>query len=251
MQAQQVYSGLSELRLELEKRENEWNTLYQAAWEGVHQLLDIARSSHTCSAHDLDGQELPVPIDIDFWACGELSHAVAEIEELGFQLQVDELSSEGLNRILQEDLPAARQAVEDAIYHARLAVLNSQLRINIADLVIEALQKQGYVLQQAEYARDDQRMAYSAKVRNLEGNEIVIQVYPSDAVGKNELHLVSLDREQRTDHELRQRSLEVTRSLSQHGLKVDNLRAVGRERKQPEPEPILRSRIKQVSTPLN
>jgi hypothetical protein len=124
-----------------------------------------------------------------------------------------------LSEILEKAIPEAKQAVEDAVFHARLAILNSQLRINIADLVIEALQKQGYVLQQAEYAGSDQRMAYSAKVRNLEGNEIVIQVYPSDLVGKNELHLVSLDRENRTEHELRQRSLEVTRSLGQHGCR--------------------------------
>jgi hypothetical protein len=126
--------------------------------------------------------------------------------------------------------------------------LNSQLRINIADLVIEALQKQGYVLQQAEYAGSDQRMAYSAKVRNLEGNEIVIQVYPSDLVGKNELHLVSLDRENRTEHELRQRSLEVTRSLGQHGLQVDNLRSIGSDRKRPDPIPQQLTRTNQIRT---
>jgi hypothetical protein len=249
MQAQQVYAGLSELRLKLEKLENEWNSLYQAAWEGVFQMLDIANSCHTCTAHDLDGCELPEPVDIVFWSGGELDQVIERIENYGYRLQSDELSSTELLTMLKHDLPEAQQAVEGAVYKARLAVLNSQLRINIADLVIDALQKQGFVLQQAEYARDDQRMAYSARVRNLEGNEIVIQVNPSDCVGKNELHLVSLDREQRTEHELRQRSLEVTRSLGQYGLHVENLRSVGSERKRPESLPVQRTRLKHVHTP--
>jgi hypothetical protein len=249
IQAQQVYSELSELRLVLEQRENEWNTLYQAAWEGIYNLLNSADSCHICPAHDLDGQELPEPVDIDYWSNGELGNAIERIADLGLQLQIDHISTADLTDILDQGLPLARQAVEEAIYNARLAVLNSQLRINIADLVVDALQKQGFVLQQAEYARDDQRLAYSAKVRNLEGNEIVIQVNPSDSIGKNELHLVSLDREQRTEHELRQRSLEVTRSLGQYGLQVENLRAVGTERKRPGALPVQRTRLKQLHNP--
>jgi hypothetical protein len=248
MQAQQVYLGLSELRIELEKRENEWNALYQAAWEGVSQMLEIARSSHTCAAHDLDGEELPVPIDVDYWSCGGLSRAIENLEDLALSLQPDVIGTDELSELLNKFLPQSRQTIEDAIYQARLAVLNSQLRINIADLVIEALQSQGYALQQAEYARNDQRMAYSAKVRNLEGNEIVIQVSPGDVVGKNELHLVSLDREQRTEHELRRRSLEVTNSLGQHGLIVDNLRSMGSERYREDNTVPQRARIKQVQT---
>jgi ferritin-like metal-binding protein YciE len=248
IQAQDVYLHLSELRLKLERYENEWSSLYQAAWEAVYQLLDIANDSRMCSAHDLDGQELPILVDSNYWSNGELQRAIDAIEELGLRLQTVDISLTDLNQILKNELPRARKSVEQAIFLARLAVLNSQLRINIADLVIEALQKQGYILQQAEYSRDDQRLAYSAKVRNLEGNEIVIQVHPCEEMGMNELHLVSLDREQRTEHELRQRSFEVTRSLSNYGLKVDNLRSVGNDRKSTNSQPIQKSRAKQVTT---
>jgi hypothetical protein len=189
-----------------------------------------------------------VPIDVNFWSCDGLDRAKSNLGELARTLQLEEISTDQLREMLNHTLPQARQAINDAIYQARLAVMNSQLRINIADLVIEALQTQGYALQEAEYARNDQRMAYSARVRNFEGNEIVIQVFPSDIVGKNELHLVSLDREQRTEYELLRRSEEVTKSLGQHGLQVDNLRSLGSERKRVESTALQRTRIKTVQT---
>jgi hypothetical protein len=47
---------------------------------------------------------------------------------------------------------------------------------------------------------------------------------PGDA-GKNELQLHSLDKDQRTEHELRQRSQEISRTLNDHGLVVGTLTA--------------------------
>jgi hypothetical protein len=63
-------------------------------------------------------------------------------------------------------------------------------------------------------------------VQNLEGSEVVIQVMPvpGDA-GKNELQLHSLDKDQRTEHELRQRSSEISRTLNDYGLVVGALTA--------------------------
>jgi hypothetical protein len=95
------------------------------------------------------------------------------------------------------------------------------VRINIADLVVQALEQQGFVLQESQYNNNDQRKAFSARVQNLEGSEVIIQVMPvpGDA-GKNELQLHSLDKDMRTEHELRQRSLEISRTLNDYGLVV-------------------------------
>jgi hypothetical protein len=73
MQAQQSYRSLSDLRLVLEKRENEWTTLYQASWESLYQLLEKSQNCYTCAAHDLDGNELEMPVEVDFWSNGDLS----------------------------------------------------------------------------------------------------------------------------------------------------------------------------------
>jgi hypothetical protein len=235
--SQQVFYEFCDLRVELERKLSEWNTLYQTVWEGVAQLIDAFNQFRTCSAHDLDGNELPFNIDVDFWSSGAFKQAESQVYAILQRIDEPGITANDLRDVLHNELPHTKQRLEAAIFDARLAVLNSQLRINIADLVIHALQTQGYHLQQAEYTRDDQRMAYSAKVQNYEGNEIVIQVYPSDRTGKNELHLVSLDRAQRTEHELRQRSIEVTRSLSQHGLVVDQLQVIGKDHKKGNRQP--------------
>jgi hypothetical protein len=99
--------------------------------------------------------------------------------------------------------------------------LNSQLRINIADLVVRALQDQGYALESSDYESADQRKTYDALLSNLDGSEVVVKVAPSGRdLGQNELHLQSIDREEHTEHELQQRWLEVSRSLTHYGLDV-------------------------------
>jgi hypothetical protein len=116
MLAQQSYRSLSDLRLVLEKRENEWTTLYQASWEGLYQLLENARGCYSCAAHDLDGNELEVPVDVDFWSCGDLSREVDHIEDLCQSLQNEHIGTSDLTQLLEKAIPSARQAVEDAIF---------------------------------------------------------------------------------------------------------------------------------------
>lgn len=119
------------------------------------------------------------------------------------------------------DLPGYYQALEEIVMDGRVNALNSQLRINIADLVVRALQEQGFALEGSEYKSADQRSTYGARLTNLEGNEVVVQVAPTGQnLGANELHLESLDREERTEHELQQRWYEVSRSLASFGLEV-------------------------------
>ena len=87
--------------------------------------------------------------------------------------------------------------------------------------MVQALQEQGFSLQASEYESRDMRNAYEARLLNLEGNEVVVQVAPTGSqLGANELHLQSYDREVRTEHELQRRWYEVSRSLSQYGLEV-------------------------------
>ena len=129
-----------------------------------------------------------------------------------------------MNQLIQTDFPAFQEELDRLIVDARLAALNSQVRINIADLVVQALEQQGFVLQESKYNNNDQRKAFSARVQNLEGSEVIIQVMPvpGDA-GRNELQLHSLDKDQRTEHELRKRSHEITRTLNDYGLVVGAL----------------------------
>lgn len=221
--AQQLYSAFSDLRVELERTLSEWNVLLQTAWEAVSQLQAMAKASEQVQAVDLDGNELPFDIPVDYWSQGRLGQLLAELNAVRTDLEDQDQppSREVLERWLSIDLQIYYQALEDIVLDARVNALNSQLRINIADLVVRALQDQGYALENSDYESADQRKTYDALLSNLDGSEVIVKVAPSGRdLGQNELHLQSIDREEHTEHELQQRWLEVSRSLTHYGLDV-------------------------------
>lgn len=221
--AQQIYTAFSDLRIEIERKFSEWRLLYQSVWETAVLLLNQVEASAELPAIDLDGNELPVKLDVNFWSQGKLeglyqtlSTVCQELEDPASFLELDHLE-----KMLCVDLPGYDQQLCDLVLDARIAVLNSQLRINIADLVIKALQDQGFNLEESDYEAADMRQAFNAHLSNLEGNEVFVYVNPSGSeIGENDLHVESLDRDQRTEHELEQRWFEVDRSLAAFGLDV-------------------------------
>ncbi len=224
---QQAYMGLSELRLQLERLDSEWRLLLETCWEAAARLLAFAEENQVCPAHDLDGNALPYAIDVDFWTGGEMGRQTQDLRELVRDLREDP-SAFDLERLrsLAVELPGRFDVLSEIIFQARLAVLNSQLRINIADLVVQALEQLGFGLVESDYQNNDQRLRFSAKVRNRERDEVVIQVSPDpNTLGKNELHLISLDRGRRDERELFGRSEEIAQALDQRGLEVGEIRS--------------------------
>ena len=111
--------------------------------------------------------------------------------------------------------------LEQIIFDARLKTINSQLRVNVADLVVQALQEQGFSLASSAYTDYDLRLGYGARLTNIEGNEVVVQVSPTGSgIGENELQIRSLDSEVKTEHELQRRWQEVSQSLAGYGMEV-------------------------------
>ncbi len=80
------------------------------------------------------------------------------------------------------------------------------------------------------FQANDMRRAYQVRLRNLEGAEVVIRVDPvSVDYGRNELHLLSLDRPLRTEHELWQRAKVIESALQQYGLIPTGMIEVGEQ----------------------
>jgi hypothetical protein len=223
LSSQQVYMAFSDLRVELERLSNEWRLLYQAACEATTQLVEQAKSVMVVEAMDLDGQDLPYEVNVDYWTQGRLSQIIKELSEQKKRLDIGEdlPGSDDLRIWLEKDLPDYYRKLETLVLDARVYALNSQLRINIADLVVQALQEQGFSLEAAQYESGDWRNGYTSRLMNIEGNEVIVQVTPGgQLLGENELNIRSLDSETRTEHELEQRWYEVSKSLNKYGLDV-------------------------------
>ena len=228
--AQRLYMELSQMRVKLENLESEWQTLYCAVWEAACNVQALANENQTVEAVDLDGNPLPFDLDVDFWSNGGLTQVYFNIEEIFSRLEdsANRPYLAELRGILSERVPAMQQSLEESVLEARIGAINSQMRINIADLVVQALQEQGFRLEEGSYHGVDMRQSYAAHLRNYEGSEVEVQVAPyGHGLGENELHLKSLDEKFRTEHELLQRWREINRSLARRGLSVRQPEIVG------------------------
>ncbi len=230
--SQQLYLAFSDLRVELERLETEWQITNTAVREALELELSLLEQSRYVQAVDLEGIPLDYLVDVEYWTQGRLS----ELQEVLDQIKVKYEDSQQppdidtLSGWLFTDLPACHQALERIVLDARIAALNSQLRINIADLVVQALREQGFSLSNAEYESRDMRLGYGMQLTNLEGSEVVVEVAPvGESIGDNELLISSLDQEQRTEHELVQRWVEISHSLSSYGLDVGRYTTNGLE----------------------
>ncbi len=224
--AQDAYVGLSDLRVQLEKLQTEHHALLQAAQEYLLRLEHEAHASLEVQAMDLLGNALPSRIEVNFWSGGRLLRLTQEIEKLRAELagRDSRSTSDYLEHLITTQLPEMQQRLMETVFQARLAVLSSQLRLNIADRVLSALDSQGYSLQDGYYEGDDNRETYTAVLCALDGGEILVRVNPiTDQAPQNELHLIAQDYEEKTQHEMRQRALEVQRALLQSGLEVGRL----------------------------
>lgn len=226
LDSQQMVSELSQHRIELERQERRWWLVFHAVLDWTVWLRELAEDNQTCEALDLDGQPLGIVIDVDYWTAGLLNRVAAYLEQVAYRVEneADLLDEAALRQYLEFELPQAEEALNELVYQARLRALNSQLRINIADLVLQALEEQGFSVSKAGYTGDDMRKDFCASALNRQGAEIVIDVVPTgEEYGMNELHLLSKDAQVRTEHELQQRTREISRTLQRYGLLVGPL----------------------------
>lgn len=224
--AQQAYFRLSRLRVDLERSEQDFVSMQAAAVCSLETLTGQVQAAREYAAIDLDGNELSEKIPVDLWTNGRLSALQEEIQALQKRVTGEEPSAT-LNQLdfcLVTQIPQLQERLVQIIHDARKAALSSQLRINIAEIVVHALEGQGFALLEGQYEENEMQNAFSARLGSLDGSQVTIRVVPSKAdFSSNDLYLRNQDVEERTDHELRQRAQEITRTLHDFGLTVQNL----------------------------
>ncbi|HEX8230986.1 MAG TPA: hypothetical protein VF826_16985 [Chloroflexia bacterium] len=234
-QAQDSYRELSELRIELEQMEQEWLFWRATALQEARTVLATAHAARTCKAQDGEGRELDVRIEVDHWTGGRLSKLEEELGKLLQEVEAENtnLSTDQLRRIAKERTAELKREVDKVVAAARDEVIGSQKRGQIAQLVVQALQEQGYGLQEHAFVGGDYRNGFAAKVRHIDGGEVVVLV---DGVagqpGENQMRILSYDEEQHTEHEREVRAKEVAASLRRRNLQVG---AVMKEADRPDP----------------
>jgi hypothetical protein len=221
--AQEAYAGLSELRASLELRDREWRIAQQAARESLLLLKGMVDGNAMRKGIDSAGQEIDVDLDVDYWTAGKLTALRQEVEALQRRVtdQGSPLGTDELLRIAGEDAPRLERALQDVVQEAGTAQLASQLRVNIADLVVQTLVGNGYEPQGGTYEGEDQRGAFAAKVRHGDGSEIVVLVTPADGDPPGaELRIESFDMATGSEAVRLRRAQALAAQLRENGLAV-------------------------------
>jgi hypothetical protein len=224
---QQTYHGLSDLRMQLEERERTHELWRSQAVEALDDALALVEANRQCQPVGPDGALVGgvEPVEVDWWTEGklatlerELRSLLARVNDRNSPMRLDEL-----RRVATDAGLAGRKIVEEAVRHARLAVLGSQLRLNLAETAVSALEANGFELQDATYEGADYRNAYAAKVKHRDGSEVVVFVRPSRGEpGRNELQIHSYDQGTRTEHELQERAAALVTALRARGVEVSD-----------------------------
>jgi hypothetical protein len=229
--AQQAYWNAVDLRSLVLRKEQEYLLLYQAALEVGQSLLAKCQGNRKYII-DLteEGEEREeYELDVDHWSCGELQGLEGQVEALFTRLQRESetLCIEEVRTIL-EQITSLEDKVPQAVDHARQNLIASQIRVNLAEMALDALQPQGFDLVDASYEGNDERDAYVVKVRNIAGGEVVAVISPVEGeFGKNSIKIHSYDETFVDEATIQQRTQEIVSVLQEAGIQTSAPQCLG------------------------
>ena len=223
--SQQAFLQLSELHFELEQQIVEWQTEYGRAHRALTQFVAELEMNFKVNAFGLEGEELPEQVDLAYWSNGRYRELLDKSRQLLNLLSQEQRSipTAELRRTHKDLLPILVERFESIIYDARLNALNSQLRMNIAEQALQALENQGFRLNEAGYTKNDMRSAFTANLENPDGSRVTIEVVPAEATKQkltNELVVITNHPYLKTEQEARLQWQELCRTLNSYDLHV-------------------------------
>ncbi len=223
--SQQVFLQLSELRFELEQRILEWQVEYTRVHNAIKQFIIELEMNSKVDAVGLEGEELTEQVDLAYWSNGKYNELLEKCRQLLILLSQESrsISTDELRQTYNGLLPVIRDKFESIIHDAQLKALNSQLRMNIAEKALQALETQGFKLNNAGYIQEDMRSAFTAQLENLDGSQVIIKVLPAEQQTQeltNELVMVTNHPFIKTEQEARLQWQELCRALNEYDLQV-------------------------------
>ncbi len=223
--AQQTYLQLTDLRIELEQKEQEWLLLYNAALSDLKSLITEVQANRQCEVEVGQSDEAQkFKLEVDYWVNGRLTLHEQQLSQLELQLKAGEstLTTEQVKE-LGEKITSLQPTLGEIVEQAKLAILSSQLRAEIADRVVDVLDSLGYTLvnpkEDAVYEGDDQRQAYVVKVKNIAGDEVVTVISPEKEFGVNSVSINSFSPSLVDENATEQNAKAIFDLLEEEGVK--------------------------------
>jgi len=162
---------------------------------------------------------------LNYWTDDKYNELLNHCRQLAMYMIQDQdiLSLEDIDRVYLQIIPVIQESFDSLINDARLNALNSQLRMNIAEKALNALENHGFLLDTAGYKDDDMRSEFNAHLECPDGSEVSIQVIPTEIPANelsNDLVVITTHPYLKTEHEARLQWEELSNTLNQYNLQV-------------------------------
>jgi len=179
--SQTVWQEAMELRIKLEELENEWNEYLKVAIGSNSNLLATCDAQELVKlAFDMEDGVQELDVEIDFWCNGELTTLKNEAIEQEKALKNSEnLTIADFKTMIEKSSELEAQVVA-LTQKAKDAIILSQLRSDMAEDIIQALDNGGFSLKESCFMEDDQRKSIHLKMENISGDEIVTIITPKE-----------------------------------------------------------------------
>lgn len=233
--SQNVYFPLSQLRIHLENEGIEKRKLIATYLDNLRELISFIDENKFITPVDIHGNFIDTVISVDEWTGNSLSH----LEENIFSL-VSELENKGteyslhqIREVIGNQIKEFTKDIPEILQKARINALNSHLNYLIANDVLLSLIEQGYKPVEGNY-EDRSYHTYIAKAMDPLGNIVEIKVDTENPEKiEHSLHIVSMNEQSHSLHELRQRAKEIQRSLNRLGWVVQEPVEIPKKENQP------------------
>jgi hypothetical protein len=188
----------------------------------------VRRSAEESAGRPLqgpDGRELVGSTgDVDHWARGELAVLRTKLADAERAVRADDspMSLDDLRRVVETSAPEYARRLDDLVEEAEQRLVASQLRVNVAQEVVDTLDRVGgYLFVSGRYESEDFREAYYTRLDHPNGNKIVVEVAPDDGgpLGST-VRILSYDRDVGSEDLRRARARDIADALRRRGLAV-------------------------------
>jgi hypothetical protein len=184
---QQLYGKALRLQAEIEMRALEWDAYYSEALTGARRQLAELESQETARwTFDTDQGSQELDAEIDYWTDGALTRLKGRVEQAltALEGQPAELTLDDLRRHIDGNQQAQAE-LEGVVTAAKERLIASQLRVTIAQELLDELESSGWTLDECVWegeANDGKgwKNSYHLRLRDLGNNEMVTVILPED-----------------------------------------------------------------------
>lgn len=239
---QALYGKALALQAEIEYRQAEWDAYYAEAQKGGRKLLAECETRQTSQwALDTEQGSETLDAEIDYWSNGALSRLRQTLEQ-----HLEKLGRERETITLEQLKSAIAQndqwqsELEQIVAQAKENLIASQLRVNLAQDLLDELAKSGWQIEDSAWEGSEQdqqrgwKSSYHVKLKNLGDDEMITIISPEPTPQgqiENRLQFAYYPKNNNDAKFAANQTASIQRLLVERGLTQESLRCTpGHER---------------------